>query len=64
MVRLSCFCRDQLEKSEALRQETQSTVEALRQEFEHLAQELVKYKTKDGQAGTSPDLPQAITTSN
>ncbi len=29
--------RDQLEKSEVLRQETQLTVETLRQEFEHLA---------------------------
>lgn len=35
------MCRDQLEKSESLRQETQSTVETLRQEFEHLAKELV-----------------------
>lgn len=42
---MTLFCtRDQLEKSELLRQETQSTVETLRKEFADLVEELVQYK--------------------
>ena len=46
--------RDQLEKSELLRQETQSTVETLREEFAELVEELVQYKNKEA-AAMHPD---------
>ena len=42
--------RDQLEKSELLRQETQMTVETLREEFAELVEELVQYKNKEAAA--------------
>lgn len=39
-----------MEKSELLRQETQSTVETLREEFAELVEELVQYKNKEAAA--------------
>ena len=50
ILNLSSFLlsfRDQLEKSELLRQETQQTVETLREEFAELVEELVQYKNKE-----------------
>ena len=53
--------RDQLEKSELLRQETQSTVETLRKEFSDLVEELVQYKKEaDKPAPKSLASDQAV----
>ena len=41
-----------MEKSELLRQETQQTVETLREEFAELVEELVQYKNKEAAAKT------------
>lgn len=45
-----CGGRTQLENSENLRLETQTTIETLREEFDQLVRELAKYKKKDGSA--------------
>ena len=45
--KLKSLLKDQLEKSDLLRKETQQTVETLREEFEHLVEELVQYKNRE-----------------
>eukprot|EP00347_Sterkiella_histriomuscorum_P004734 403359312 len=48
--KLRKLIKTQLENSENLRMETQTTIETLREEFDLLVKELAKYKKKDGSA--------------
>jgi hypothetical protein len=42
--------KTQIENSEQLRQDTQNTIETLREEFDILVKELLQYKSKDEKA--------------
>ena len=48
--KLRKLLKAQLQNSESLRVETQNTVETLRQEFEQLVKELMKYQMNDPNA--------------
>ena len=45
--KLRKLLKTQIENSEQLRQDTQSTIEAVREEFDILVKELLQYKSKD-----------------
>lgn len=49
--KLRKLLKTQIENSEQLRQDTQNTIETLREEFDILVKELLQYKQKDGKAG-------------
>jgi hypothetical protein len=55
--KLRQLLKSQLESSENLRQETQHTVETLREEFELLVKELVTFKKKEAEV----EIPDAST---
>ena len=49
--KLRKLLKTQIENSEQLRQDTQNTIETLREDFDILVKELLQYKQKDGKTG-------------
>lgn len=58
--KLRKLLKTQIENSEQLRQDTQNTIETLREEFDILVKELLQYKQKDDKSnpGKSTVVPQ------
>ena len=53
--KLRKLLKTQIENSEQLRQDTQNTIETLREEFDILVKELLQYKQKDDKKGAKPN---------
>lgn len=57
--KLRKLLKTQIENSEQLRQDTQNTIETLREEFDVLVKELLQYKQKDERLQQAPQIRPA-----